>query len=942
MTRRTLATAKSRSLLLFVALALPYGARPAMAQITPGVTQSAAKTANVSGTVAQGNAPVGDASITLFGPAVIATRSDARGGFTFATVPYGTYRVVVDSKELGQIERDNIVIKGDLNISVEYPAQVNRGAIKTIASVSTSSAGANINVTPASIASVTPSQYAFEGNTSWNQLLDGIPGVTVSDNAAYGGGSSTAIPYSPFVPAVVSINGALPYETSVTIDGMPFNNVSSAEGAYVGNGVDLSNVPLTTFDTADVVRGPGGNSLSIVDSVGGSLILHAPGPSDGDSFELSISNDPYGGIVENARAALRLGQLSTTFYYGINDSPGPLGNTTGILALTPTPSTLNGKPFFGCSSAGAPCSIENPTTPTYQFCYCTGSSALLIGGIPLDTAWSSYTYGADAAYNVTRSVTAEVFYAGSATLPGQVTGLQFPIDFSPGMGYAGSVEPGTHFFNDQFLGAGASNGQSSHLLEEKVTAYTGKGVLRIAALQNYSYQEYRSPNLLGLPNGTYPVWGVGYLGSSSPGSRESFNGTPEQLTFPTLPYFESIWSNSRDLLISYAEDLGASSSFGISDVSSFYNGPITYTLGTIGGGTPPAASEMTNEVRVHLTTTLWNKLFAEASWYFALGSYHVPNPNGAGDYVNPTFPYNAPRLGLAWRPQPNIAIRAAAGGGFALPQLRSLLGSSAPFCSGGICTVSPPNLNLKPEQSFGMDVGTDVRLDKSSVLSLDVYQTKLFGQFFQYTQQSGEVSGLPLFLTETNNLSESRYEGINLDLRHEPSRGYYWHFALGLSRAYIVSVPAGFYDGVSGYPPTPCTNCENTYLLPGQNFDGQGVAAVPYANGSAALGFRFKPNTYVEINPTYYGNGNPYYQPAFVEFDAHGGYAVTPNVSLFATFSNIFGIHGQGYGFLVPTIGAPTVSGQQPYPLFGIPYGPRSLILTLNFKAAQNTEKPTP
>ena len=33
---------------------------------------------------------------------------------------------------------------------------------------------------------------------------------------------------------------------------------------------------MPLFETADVVRGPGANAPSIVDSVGGSFVLHAP------------------------------------------------------------------------------------------------------------------------------------------------------------------------------------------------------------------------------------------------------------------------------------------------------------------------------------------------------------------------------------------------------------------------------------------------------------------------------------------------------------------------------------------------------------------------------------------------------------------------------------------------------------------------------------------
>jgi outer membrane receptor protein involved in Fe transport len=239
-----------------------------------------------------------------------------------------------------------------------------------------------------------------------------------------------------------------------------------------------------------------------------------------------------------------------------------------------------------------------------------------------------------------------------------------------------------------------------------------------------------------------------------------------------------------------------------------------------------------------------------------------------------------------------------------------------------------PNLNLKPEKSFGFDIGTDMRLKRDTVLSFDVYRTNLYGQFFSSVTLAGTHNGLPLYISQTGNLSQSRYEGINLDLRHDASRGIYWHAAMGLTRAYVVSVPVGFYNSLF------CNNCNNTYIVPGINFDGQFQSTVPYANGGATIGYRWTPGKYIDISPTYYGNNNPFFEPAFLEFDAHAGYPLTKNVSLNATFRNITGIYGQSYQFLSPTLGAPniTASGLPPYPLYGLPIGPRSVIVTASFR----------
>jgi hypothetical protein len=171
-------------------------------------------------------------------------------------------------------------------------------------------------------------------------------------------------------------------------------------------------------------------------------------------------------------------------------------------------------------------------------------------------------------------------------------------------------------------------------------------------------------------------------------------------------------------------------------------------------------------------------------------------------------------------------------------------------------------------------------------------------------------------------------EGINIDVRHDVPKGIYWHGALGLTRGYVVSVPAGFYNT------TTCTNCANQYIVPGINFDGYFQSTVPYANGSATIGYRWAPGKYIDLSPTYYGNNNAFYRPAFVELDAHAGYSLTKNISLLATFMNITGIYdlNQNIIYNCPCAPVPVIAGAPPEPnvVTGGEYGPRAVTVTIN------------
>lgn len=905
--------------------------RIAIAQVSPGVQQSAAHTANITGSVVQSDGkPVAGAEVRIGGPTVLSTRSNDRGVFSFNNVPWGTYRIDVTSA-LGTAARQDVVINGDTTVAIAFEAP---SALKTIARVSTASSGAHINVSSSSIASIAPSDYAFAGNATWTNLFAQTPGVAVSGYSGGGSAFAGTMRLSPQMPVVLSLNGALPYETSTTLDGMPLQGTSTNGFIeFTGGGLDLSNLPINAFDTADVVRGPGANAPSIVDSIGGSFVLHPPGLVNADHFELSVSNDPYGGIISNSKMTVRFGRLSATVIYGINDSPGPLGTSTVIPALPATPATIGGKPV------AAPVAFENPTRNGIPNCFCSGTTTLLLSGVQQSTNWSQQNGAFALSYDVARSVTAEVFYAGTTSRQSTSEGY-FPVVFAPGAGYHGGYapspagQPSYTLLNQESVPEIVS--QSGSLLEEKVTTFLNGAVLRFAALQYNSFNQLNGSE--SYPSGTYKLWGTADIGTSSSYAPVAYNGTNEKVTFPNLTTQEGWWANNRDLLMSYATQVGTSSSAGLSYSTSYYNAPYSALLSI--SGTPivnlsqsTAASSTTDETRLHFDSQISDKFSMGLSWYFTIGSYHVPTPSNPKQWSDSIFRYNAPRLGAVWHPSPNLAVRASAGGGFALPALPNLTGYALE-CSGGECTETTANLNLKPEETFGFDVGADARIEHNTVASLDLYRTNLYGQFFIGTTQS-TLNNMPLFINEYGNLGTSRMEGINLTLNRDVPSGYYWRATLGLTHAYVISVPPGFYTNGTCPPHTACTNQS---VVPGANFISNTYAAtVPYSGGSATLGYRWKPGTFVDLAPTYYGNNNIYNIPhSFVVLDAHAGYAFTNNAGLLVSFNNITGAYDQNIqnfgtiGYVTPVVHGST--GFYPGIAYIQPYGPRYISVTANFK----------
>ena len=360
-----------------------HSSRMAEAQISPTTA------ATISGTVndSAGNL-ITNAKVALSGPKSTSMQTDAHGAFVFVGMPFGNYQISVTATGLGSVTR-SISVEGDTNVAIQYESTTVNG-LKTIAHVS-GVANASFNVTPASVTQVSPIQNAFEGKTSWRTILEQIPGVAQA-GLQEGASRYSVYPDGPLVPVQISINGALPYETATLLDDMPLIGASHSTSLYAGSGTDLGLYPLNAFGAADVVRGPGASAPSIVDSIGGSFVLHAPDVVRENHTMLSLSTDPYGGIIGNALIAMRFKKLSVTATYGVNDSPGPT-NGPSIPAFTVfSPLTVNGASLV-CTGSCAVTYIPSPNyaNPGYASLSTGITNGLLMCCEQISSAWSQHS-----------------------------------------------------------------------------------------------------------------------------------------------------------------------------------------------------------------------------------------------------------------------------------------------------------------------------------------------------------------------------------------------------------------------------------------------------------------------------------------------------------------------------------------------------------------------
>ncbi len=866
--------------------------------------------------------PIAGATVRIDGPTHRFASTDAGGHFVFGNVSPGTYAVRVEADGFDSFSRGGIVVQNE-DINLEFQLST-KNSLKEIGHVSTSSGSGSINITAAPSYQSSPDDLAAQGQTQWRKVLEELPGISISNSS---GSTAGGISDSPNAEQVVSIRGSLPYETAMLIDNMPMYGISSGTlSSGAGSGTDLSPYDPQAFASYDVIEGPGAQSPSIIDTIGGSLNLHPAGQVTENHYSFSLQNDPYGGLVGGGLAALREGKLSATFTYGLNDSPGPLGvSSTQLLTsfFGSAVATVNGQPF----KCGASCASSFGYPPGYVGNVGSTSTGLVACCTTINTGWVQHNGATSLFYQFSRSLVAQFFYAGqNQSVP--TSQEYFPTTFLPPVGYTGSVPAGTspQMFEDI---SNLAIGQSSNIFEGKIIAQLGNGELQLAALNNQTKLNYglNAPLLTSSTPTTLRLYGGGTVN----GVNTVFNGDPEAVTFISETYGYIDATNNRDLSVSYATPLGESARATVSYVHSYYDNPLALSeeYDGIDYSVPPQSNFVTtDEVRIGFGVNPTARTSLDLSGYLIDARFHVTDPTNAEQttYVDEDFHYSTPRLAFVWRPTNSLAWRASAGGGIALAPLGYLVGTNgAPLLSNGIYSQYLPNLNLQPEHSSSVDVGVDKSFGHGTVLSLDLYGTNLYGQLYSDQDFSGEFNGLPLYTTEYRNLAESRYQGIDAQLRHDVPHGFVWGASASLTRAYVVSVPAGFYNT------TTCTNCTNLYVVPGPNFNGAyGPVAVPYTQGYGTIGYKWSSGRFANLEMVYFGNNNGYFRPAFVAFNANVEFPITKNVAIQGTFRNITNIYGAQIRNVGEGVGAPTVSGPAYY-LPSANYEPRALIVSLRF-----------
>jgi hypothetical protein len=331
----------------------------------------------------------------------------------------------------------------------------------------------------------------------------------------------------------------------------------------------------------------------------------------------------------------------------------------------------------------------------------------------------------------------------------------------------------------------------------------------------------------------------------------------------------------------------------------------------------------------------------------------APTTSTPVNFGSTTLHHLDPRIGLEWRPHRNVAMRFAMGSSIAPPYLSALSapnGAITPPSNpgpGSFATQSINSGNLRPETAWGYNLGADYALnDNVTFVRGDLYETNLYGQFLKSTYFDGLcptticLPNTPLQVYTTVNLSNARYEGIELAIRRIPKVGWGYVVQGSTQRGYAYDLPPNFYCGQGVLTCTVAERDANLNIISGQNYQGEfinakgsltsgvGNTSVPYLEGTAQINYRFRNNAFVLFGDTLYGKNNSLNRPPFGVAYASLTYPIKDSIALQVAGSNIFNTYAGLFPVYGGGISVPLANGLQAGTVGNV-WGPARYTFTL-------------
>lgn len=899
------------------------------------VSAFAQANATVTGTVTdEAGAPIAGAVATLRGPTSPTTTTNAAGAFTFSDVTPGVYVLSVTKPGYTTaVQNDIVLLAGQTsNLAVRMGAAT-FSSLRTIASVRSLGRG-TLNSSAASVNVVTTQTFIDQAQPQVTRVLSQIPGLQISFP------SNSANAAAPGAITIPNIRDATSYETASLIDGHPIS-----VGQYGDNVTTFLNTFM--FSDVEVVKGPGADAPEVNNAIGGTSNFRTKDPTLTPVTQALFGIDNRGGTLSNFSISDTVGRLGFVFDFATDNNPSALNGKQ--VYFDPSFGVLNGATLNGNSgSTTIPGTVSSVTTQ-YPLVACCWT---LTGNLDQTAELAKLRYKISPATTLTLS------YLGGQSQSDQNGNTSDLINgqFVPGdPSYSGSLPPGPIQVATVFAGVPSSEFNNEPITQAEISTTAGKDSLLAryyhASISRYQYQ---GSNFNGPDNMLVNLYGASSAGPG--GVNATFNGQPESVGFfdlyqePELDKltggtFEYQHPLANDGLITFSAERTWSQSTDYSIFSGFPGPFYSFSL-------PPGTSQILTTYLLRGHFFINPKLDVTLANYF--NTYSSTYPIGCADQATTGCNTQAdaqfgtgvffgttknqhydPRIGFVYRPNLSTAVRFSAGSAIAPPFLGLLnqITSTPSYDPGsGTAIESQSNGNLKPETAFGYDLGADVRLkDQTTLISGDVYFNNLFNRFFGQTVNTGLVcgaanpctggapDGTPILNQTNTNISNARFEGLELTIRRQPAVGFGFELAGALEKGYYYNLPPYFYCSIPG---PGCTPDQNLNIIAGQNTNGipvgfyqvsyNGNMRIPYSQANAEISYTFRNSAYVALGDTYYGNNNSLNRPAFGIGYATIRYPISSNLSLQLSGDNIFNAYP---GYL------PILGGGNFMPLYNTGYG---------------------
>lgn len=940
---------------------------PVSAATTPGAAAQVAQatsatTGGLSGTVKdEEGAPVSGATITLRGVETLHTATDATGAFTFDNLPAGVYLVVVEKAGYQTAQQADLAIfSGEVSkLAITIP-RASFTSLRTIATVRAVGAG-TFNTSPASVDVVSNADFVNQGATGVSAVLNQVPGLQISlSSNDTNGAAPGAITYA-------NIRDGLSFETATQIDGHPLS--VGKYGDYV-----LSFWTPFVFQSFDTIKGPGAEATQTNYAINGTLNMRTLDPTQAFTSSWMAGVGSYGETYFNARWSGTTGRLGFVADIGEVNQDSPLDNIRVQLSNTNGGYLPNGT-AIGYNDSLSP--IPGTSVVAYN------NYSLLTCCYTVSGYLNKMNELLKLRYRFSSATVATVSYLGSqATSDENGDTLQMlPSVFQPGAGYTGSVPLGQRVLESNVYPAPDMETNNEPLFQGEVSSTLGSDTVLAryyhTSIQRFIQQGNTNPSA---PNTEYDTL------SGTLSSGQVFNDV-----YTPVDWYEYFVESEDDSLsgldLEYQHPYGLGnaltlSASQISSQTSYWEAEAdTAAYPVVTGGKqdvtiPEGTAQVFRTYRLSDTQNIGNKFNALLSLYENQYAFTSASTCGSGaSYTsstacqlsgnNATFQTNLTghfdgRLGLTYRPDPNLVLRASTGSSIAPPYANLLSKfSQNPSCSATCSstqpiTVNQNNPNLLPETSFGYDIGFDYRPRPNYYASADAYLTNLYNQFLTTDVYEGACTDTrfpgsgcgaagsstspPLFYAINGNLNNARYQGIELVLRHAVQNGIGWLVQGSTQRGFAYDLGNNFYcTGLPvGTPCVPANYNQNLGVVAQQNFTGGGSGTyylhsgscpatdyycvedggtavsnqnVPYLQGYAEVNWQTPSGWYASFGGTLFGKNNSLNEPPFVIARVTLRAPITSSLSLQISGNNIFNQYSSFFPIVGGGVGIPLANG---------------------------------